>query len=108
MPLLPEDHVHEIERKYSPNHKVFWTCTHPDCTFFTYDRTQIEGKRVICAVCHTNDLILTKESLRRAKPRCLECSNTAEAQKVKQMREASVSLMDEILDNTLEPEDNLI
>lgn len=72
------NHVHTFTRGRKIFGVQFYMCAHPDC----YDmkaRTDLVGKRSLCAVCGQHEMILTKEDLKRAKPRCSKCSNTNEA-----------------------------
>lgn len=63
-------HVHEYIRR----DKTTYKCAHPLCTHYL-SRADLVGKASLCAVCHTNQIILTCESLKRARPRCKDCSN---------------------------------
>lgn len=63
-------HIHEYIRR---DHKTY-KCAHPLCTHYL-SRTDLIGKASICAVCHTAQILLDVESLKRAKPRCKDCSN---------------------------------
>ena len=77
MPTLT--HVHTYI-KYKPNkwnkHDLY-RCDDPHCTHFD-EKSAILGKATLCNQCGV-EFILTRESLRRIKPRCLKCSNTKEA-----------------------------
>jgi len=72
------DHIHEYVKFGVKFGELHYKCNHPDC-FHTAPVSLIEGKRTMCAICHQKDFILTREDLRRAKPRCPDCSETREA-----------------------------
>jgi hypothetical protein len=67
-------HVHTYVRRSKDTYK----CDHPDCQHWM-TKTDLKGKRSLCAVCRKNTLILDHEALRRAQPRCADCSDTEEA-----------------------------
>lgn len=58
--------------------RLFYKCDDPDC-YHEADTNKILGKRSLCSICHQNVFILTKEDLRRARPRCPDCSKTKES-----------------------------
>lgn len=73
MPVL--NHIHSyIKFKKRPG---FFRCNSPDCTHFI-ERDAILNKLSLCTSCG-NQMILTREDLRRAKPKCLDCANTKKA-----------------------------
>lgn len=81
-------HVGQLDRTLSRGEflELWMKCDDPRCS----SKNQIkllEGKEVLCSHCHNNTLILTREALRRVKPRCLSCSHTKEARRVKKLRE---------------------
>jgi len=78
------EHIHIYVRR-SPN---VYACADPDCTHWTYKRF-LKGKRSVCATCHRNEIILTTQHLRRAKPQCMQCSQTRVA---KEFRERQSSI----------------
>lgn len=73
MPVV--NHVHTyVKYKGRPG---FYRCDAPDCTHFI-DKESILGKYSLCTECGSQ-MILTKDDLRRARPKCFNCSNTKEA-----------------------------
>lgn len=80
MSQQPKEHIHKYAR-ISPN---VYQCAYPDCMHFT-NKKFLKGKRSICTEegCE-NEIILTPEALRRARPKCLLHQDTIEA---KQARE---------------------
>jgi hypothetical protein len=64
-------HIHSYVR--CPNRKNFYKCDDPYCTHFV-PRDLILGKACHCA-CGA-EFVLTREDLRRARPRCPNCSDT--------------------------------
>lgn len=75
MPKLPFTHIHTYIRWKRTEKEIWYKCTHPDCNHYAALSFLI-GKRAICGICNENEIILTKEDLRRAVPRCQGCSNT--------------------------------
>jgi hypothetical protein len=74
-------HIHEYIRALKPDGSIDYSryrCNHPDCTHWLY-RGDLRGKRSLCSVCHTEELILTPSLLRLAFPRCLNCSKSKKA-----------------------------
>lgn len=73
MPTL--EHIHTYVRFK----KKFYKCNHPKCTHFAL-KELILGKESACPSCGTV-FILTREDLKRATPKCKNCSNTKEARR---------------------------
>lgn len=72
-------HIHSYIRM----NKKFMKCDHPQCHH--YLRTELlKNKESLCPVCHEETLILTREALRRAKPRCIKCSETKIAKTIRE------------------------
>lgn len=70
-----QEHIHTyVKYKGRPG---FYRCNAKDCTHFI-DKERILGKMSRCNSCGA-EFQLTQEDLRRAKPKCLECSNTKRA-----------------------------
>lgn len=63
-----------------------YICLDPDC-ITAQKRADLVGKRSICTQCRKNEILLTHSDLRRAKPRCLECSDTKKAKDVRKVKE---------------------
>ena len=73
MPVI--NHIHTyVKYKRKPG---FFRCEAQDCTH-SIDRELIIGKLNLCSMCG-KQMILTREDLRRARPRCIECSETKKA-----------------------------
>lgn len=69
-----KDHIHTfVKYKKRPG---FFRCLHPDCTAI-FDKEFLRGKRALCSC--GRDFILTREDLRRATPKCMNCSDTKQA-----------------------------
>lgn len=60
----------------------WFKCNDPNC-FYTAPRSLILGKTSLCPQCHIHELILDKEAMRRAVPRCINCRETKEAKAYK-------------------------
>ena len=73
MPVV--NHVHTFIRSKSKS--GFYKCNSPDCTYYV-EKTEILNKLSRCNQCG-DQIILTREDLRRAAPKCLNCSNTKKA-----------------------------
>ena len=99
MPTL--NHIHcYIRFRRRPG---YYRCYDPICTHFL-DKESLLGKMTACFDCGTK-FILTREDLRRAVPRCLNCSNTKEAKAHRLAQELLIDLKqkenpDDIQDGT--------
>jgi hypothetical protein len=72
MPVLKHTHTyirHETRKKYM-------RCFSPHCTH-VIEAAILRGKASLCTICG-DEFVLTREDLRRAKPRCPKCSMTKE------------------------------
>lgn len=76
--LDQKTHIHSWVRWKKNLGEMNFRCDHPDCNKIQ-PRSLLLGKRALCSICHGNEIILTGEDLRRAKPRCINCSTTKEA-----------------------------
>lgn len=65
---------------------LMYHCVHPDC-FFKCEKGLLLGKRNICSC--GSEFILTVEDLRRAFPKCINCSDTLYARLHKRIQELS-------------------
>ena len=63
-----------------------WTCASPDCNTIRPPE-QVIGKLSRCTLCGI-PFTLTREDMRRARPRCLECSDTKKGRILRKTREA--------------------
>jgi hypothetical protein len=80
------DHVHlYVKYKKRPG---YFRCAAPNCTHIA-DKEFLEGKHSTCNLCGAV-MTLSKEDLRRAKPRCIECSNTKKAKDLKKLQELTM------------------
>lgn len=78
-------HIHSYIR-YKNNQfkrRDLFKCNDPSCTHFA-EKSLILGKNSLCS-CGTV-FILTNEDLKRAKPRCIDCSNTVEGIKRRKIK----------------------
>lgn len=83
MPVMNHTHTYvkmNSRRRARDNH--YFKCAHPKCTHFA-SRELILGKESICSICHENVIILDREALQRANPRCVKCSNTKQSKQIK-------------------------
>ena len=69
MPALKHFHIYQRWGK-----KGYYRCTHSECSHYLHV-SLLDGKKSTCPLCH-KEMILTKDMLRRAVPRCIYCSNT--------------------------------
>lgn len=81
MPAIAHIHTY-VKYKNRPG---FYRCEAPDCTHII-DKELLLGKLSLCSLCGSQ-MILTREDLRRAKPRCLNCSETKKAKLHKKANE---------------------
>ena len=79
-----KQHVHIMIRWKKVIDEMVFKCDDPDCQF-TRTASFLEGKRSICGVCKTRELILTKADLKMVRPRCADCSQKKEAQGKRQL-----------------------
>lgn len=73
MPVLKHIHTY-VKYKERPD---YWKCADPECTHFAHKALVID-KYTRCTQCG-HEMLLTREDMRRVKPRCMECSNTKKA-----------------------------
>jgi hypothetical protein len=69
------NHVHTYVRNRKIFGEQYFQCAHPDC----YDlkaKKDLIGKRSMCAICGQTEIFLTADDLKRARPRCANCSNS--------------------------------
>src|SRR5215471_1359478 len=86
MPVV--NHIHTyVKYKGRPG---FYRCNAPDCTHFI-DKESITGKISLCSLCG-EQMILNREALRRAKPRCINCSDTKKSRAHKRAQEITRGL----------------
>lgn len=79
MPVI--NHIHTyVKYKGKPG---YFKCDAQDCTHWV-DKELIVGKLSLCTQCHSQ-FQLTRDDLRRSRPRCINCSDT---QKAKDARKA--------------------
>ena len=87
------NHIHEFIKWKVRFGELFYRCAHPDCSKIT-EQSLLVGKRSTCGLCHTGTLVLTKEDLKRAKPRCLECSETSAARELRATKAKVAGVLD--------------
>lgn len=88
------DHTHIYVYYKIIGDEEHYKCDDPHCTHFA-PVSLIVDKASICSLCRQRELILTKETLRRVRPRCIECSETKEAKTFRRNRD--------FMDNLLNP-----
>lgn len=85
-----KDHTHSYVRAgiqgKNPSPNVY-VCSDPDCGTIQYKK-YLKGKRCLCSRCKTETFILTPRDLRKARPVCMNCSNTAEAKALRETKAA--------------------
>lgn len=74
--------------------ELVFKCNDPHCTHFDR-RSAILGNASTCPSCGT-EFLLTLENLRRAVPKCLNCSNTKEAREHKMAKSLVEGAMNEL------------
>lgn len=87
------NHIHTYVRVSAKQ----WKCADPHCSHFT-TAERVKEKASLCAVCKSREIILTRDKMRRAKPRCLECSNSREAIEFRKTRKnlESIGITNEV------------
>lgn len=96
--MPPLSHTHTY-RRFSKN---MYMCAHPHCTH-RIERRALIGKASLCNDCG-NEFILNGESLRRSRPRCIDCSDTAASKNRKAARGIMELIMPPLVDDTKPPE----
>lgn len=88
-----EKHIHQYVRKKEKDSKgrTYFRCFDKLC-YHTALRSDLIGKACICSFCGM-EFILTAEALRRAKPRCLACTNSDQGRLQKRVQELAQTLM---------------
>ena len=92
MPSL--NHIHTyIKYKNRPG---YFRCLDEKCTHFI-NKEMLIGKLSRCTLCGA-EFTLNRFDLMRAKPRCLECSNTQKAIKARRDQEKAAALVNKVLE----------
>lgn len=73
-----------------------YMCTDPHCTY-KVEKAFLVGKASLCEC--GREFVLTYTDLRRARPKCIDCSNTTQAKSYKQAKK--------IMENLLSQEDSI-
>jgi hypothetical protein len=91
-------HTHSLVqwKKRGKDQEMHWKCADPECTFFAPQSLVID-KLTLCPECKTVTFILDWEDdlLRRARPLCINCRNTASAREFKAVKEVVSGLFEE-------------
>src|SRR5947207_914367 len=83
--IQPPKHVHTFVRWRDNQWKRdLYRCFDKHCHYFV-ERSFLEGKASLCTKCGS-EFTLSKEDLKRAKPMCVNCSNTREAKQIRAAR----------------------
>lgn len=96
----PQTHVHTWVKWKKNFGEMQYRCKDPDC-FDIKPKSLLVGKKSLCTICR-QEMTLTLEDLRRANPRCINCSDTKAAKKHKEIEKAVDSVFDEIFGATEE------
>lgn len=99
MPSLNHIHTYvRIKKNYKTLGETRWKCDDPDCTSVVpYELVQ--GKRSKCSSCGA-EIILGKEEVKRARPKCFMCSNTKDAIR----KQKAAALMERLTADDSKPE----
>lgn len=86
-------HVHQYVRKKEKDSKgrTYFRCFDKFCYHIAL-RADLIGKASICTICG-EEFILTGESLRRSKPRCLACTDSAAGRLQRQVKDLAQVVM---------------
>jgi hypothetical protein len=79
-------HTHTYVFLEKRNGVRYYKCDDPHCTHFA-SRKLIMGKASVCSNCRKVEIILNGENLRRSRPVCINCSNTAAAKEYRKSKE---------------------
>lgn len=82
MPSLAHTHIYIRDKRAKDTYK----CADPDCTHRMH-RDLLWGKRSTCAICREKQIVLNYEELKRAEPRCEDCSNQAKHREAREFKE---------------------
>lgn len=96
------NHTHTFVRAKKFFSEMHYKCNDPDCAYLS-SITKLLGKRSICSICHTNEIILTHKQLRLARPRCQECSKSPKDQQAV----ANKAKIDSVIDQLFSTADKL-
>jgi hypothetical protein len=75
-------HVHTYVRL----NKTQFKCDDPYCSHIQ-SKDRLFGKATRCSICKNTEFVLTREDLKRSKPRCINCSETKAAKNYRETRE---------------------
>jgi len=95
-------HVHTYV-KYKKRSGYF-RCADSHCTHIL-DKEAVLGKASLCTSCG-KEFILSREDLKRVKPRCLECSNTARGKVFRATQVIQKKLVGSVEDKIKDPSDD--
>lgn len=85
------NHVHILNRLDVDNRR----CGDPYCDF-TCSNTYAKGRASRCGVCGINEVIMNARQMKLAKPRCDQCSNTANAIKLRELKNRLENALNEV------------
>ena len=84
MAVLNHTHSYVRYKRNQWKNPDLFKCDNPDCTHFA-DKALILGKHSQCTCGEV--FILSRDDLKRARPKCLNCSNTAAGKKSRAVHE---------------------
>lgn len=88
------NHIHTyVKYKSKPG---YFKCDAPDCTHWV-DKELIVNKLSLCTLCGSQ-FQLTRDDLRRSRPRCINCSNTKKSQAARKVFDLTRELGTESFD----------
>jgi hypothetical protein len=86
------NHVHTYVFLHKKHGTQYFKCDDPHCTHFA-SRDLIRDKASICSKCRNTEIILDWKALRRKRPLCLNCADTAEARQFRKTKEIMENLL---------------
>lgn len=91
MPAIKHTHIY-VFYKVTEAGEELYKCDDPHCTHYA-SRKLIMGKASICSGCRQTEFILDWKILRRRRPKCLKCANTAEAKDYRNTQEIMAQIL---------------
>lgn len=89
MPTIKHTHTYIRSRR----DKTIYQCADPHCTHKAH-KDDVYGKASVCAICGDREIVMGYEELKRAKPRCDNCSNRKEIVERRERAKAIENIME--------------
>lgn len=94
-------HTHSyIRYRTTKSGRIEYKCADPICPHIA-ERNFLVGKLSLCPAC-ASEFILTRDSLRRARPLCMNCSNSKESQQYRKTKSVVDNLLESLKPKTFD------